>query len=192
MRRRKRSRASRLVAARIGALLGGVLLRGIGAWFDNLVAGITAGLPLGSIVGYGLEAGTIHGLAITNGPAYRAPATRVVGVYLHGTDVLIDVQRAHAPALVSFGALTELPSVPGFVVMKLIQDAQNAPQVRDALRLVAPRPFVWPGAADCQRAPTDFAAFHVSQGLGLLDALIGACAVGLPADQCNFSVKHYR
>ena len=68
------------------------------------------------------------------------------------TDILIDVQRKHAPALAWFAGLTTLPSVPGFVVMELIQDAQNAAQVREALKLVAPLPVVWPTTADCQRA----------------------------------------
>ena len=47
------------------------------------------------------------------------------------TDILLDVQRKHAPALAWFAGLTTLPSVPGFVVMELIQDAQNAAQVRE-------------------------------------------------------------
>jgi predicted nucleic acid-binding protein len=113
-------------------------------------------------------------------------------VYLLDTDVLIDVQRGHAPALAWFAGILELPSVPGFVVMELIQDAQNTRQVRAALRLVAPLPVVWPTASDCQRALTDFAVFHVSQGLGLIDALIGAAAVGLSASRCTFNVKHDR
>jgi len=56
--------------------------------------------------------------------------------------------------------------------MELIQDTQNARQVRQALKLVAPLPVVWPTAADCQRALTDFIAYHLSHSLGLLDALI--------------------
>ncbi len=51
-------------------------------------------------------------------------------MYVLDTDVLIDIQRGHAPALVWFTGLTDLPSVPGLVVMELIQDAQNAQQVR--------------------------------------------------------------
>lgn len=108
------------------------------------------------------------------------------------TDVLIDVQRTHPAAVTWFTGLTEVPSVPGFVVMELIQDAQNGRQIRDALRMIAPLPVVWPSAADCQRALADFTAFHLSHGLGLLDALIGACAVGLSAELCTFNVKHYR
>jgi hypothetical protein len=77
-------------------------------------------------------------------------------MYLLDTDVLIDIQRKYAPALTWFATLTELLAVPDLVVMELIQDAQNARQVRQALKLVAPLPVVWPTAADCQRALTDF------------------------------------
>lgn len=108
------------------------------------------------------------------------------------TDVLIDVQRGHTAALAWFASLADLPSVPGLVVMELIQGAQDSRQVRDVLRLTAPLPIVWPTTADCQRALADFTAFHLSQGLGLLDALIASIAVGLSADLCTFNDKHYR
>ena len=108
------------------------------------------------------------------------------------TDVLIDVQRGHAAALAWFAGLTEVPSVPGLVVMELIQGAQNAKQVRDALRLTAPLPIIWPTTTDCQRALADFTAFHLSHNLGLLDALIASVAVGLSAELCTFNEKHYR
>ena len=49
-------------------------------------------------------------------------------MYLLDTDILIDIQRSYAPALAWFTSLIDLPSVPGFVVMELIQDAQNARQ----------------------------------------------------------------
>jgi predicted nucleic acid-binding protein len=108
------------------------------------------------------------------------------------TDVLIDVQRGHPPAMAWFGGLTDLPSVPGFVVMELIQDARNANEVRQAQKLIAPLRIVWPTEADCNRALSDFSAYHLSHGLGLLDALIAACAVGSGATLCTFNEKHYR
>ena len=40
----------------------------------------------------------------------------------------------------------------------------------------------WPTERDCLAQLSDFAAYHLSHGLGLLDALIGSCAVGRPAD----------
>jgi predicted nucleic acid-binding protein len=107
------------------------------------------------------------------------------------TDVLIDVQRGHPPALTWFGGLTELPAVPGFVVMEMVQDARNALEVRQALKLAAPLQVVWPTEADCARALSDFTAYHLSHGLGLLDTLIGACAIGLSATLLTFNAKHY-
>jgi predicted nucleic acid-binding protein len=108
------------------------------------------------------------------------------------TDILIDVQRGHPPALAWFAALTELPSVPGFVVMELVQDARNQREVEQALKLVAPLSVVWPSAADCNRALTDFSTHHLPHGLGLIDALISACAIGLSAKLLTFNDKHYR
>jgi predicted nucleic acid-binding protein len=108
------------------------------------------------------------------------------------TDVLIDIQKGRPQALAWFGSLTELPSVPGLVVMELIQGAQNTQQIRQALKLVAPMPVVWPTETDCTRALSDFSVFHLSHGLGLLDSLIAACALGRSATLCTFNSKHYR
>lgn len=108
------------------------------------------------------------------------------------SDVLIDVQRGYAPAVAWFSELEELPSVPGFVVMELIQDASNSQRVRQTLKLVAPLPIVWPSEADCARALADFTAHHLSHRLGLLDSLIAACAIGRSATLCTFNAKHYR
>jgi predicted nucleic acid-binding protein len=108
------------------------------------------------------------------------------------TDVLIDIQRGHPPAVAWFAGLTEPPLVPGFVVMELVQDARNSGEVAQALKLVAPLPIVWPSEADCSRALADFSALHLSQGLGLLDALIAACATGRAATLYTFNAKHYR
>ena len=108
------------------------------------------------------------------------------------TDVLIDFQRKYPPALAWYNSLTEVPSVPGLVIMELIQDAQNRRQVQAVLRLVMPMPVVWPTETDCDRALSDFTAFHLSHRLGLLDALIAACALGQAATLSTFNLKHYR
>jgi hypothetical protein len=86
------------------------------------------------------------------------------------TDVLIDVQRGHPPALAWFAGLTDVPAVPGFVVMELVQDARNLREVRRALKLVAPLQVIWPTEVDCARALSDFTSYHLSDRLGLLDA----------------------
>ena len=108
------------------------------------------------------------------------------------TDVLIDVQRGHPPAVSWFAGLKDLPAVSGFTVMELVQDAPDARRLREALQLVAPLPVVWPTQIDCGRALSDFAAYHLSHGLGLLDALIAAGAIGQGAMLFTFNAKHYR
>ncbi|WP_413176259.1 PIN domain-containing protein [Anabaena azotica] len=113
-------------------------------------------------------------------------------MYLLDTDILIDIQRGHAPAIAWFASLPEIPSVPGFVVMELIQNAQNSQRLRDTLKLVAPLPVIWPTEVDCAVALSNFTTYHLSDNLGLLDALIGACAVGRGATLCTFNIKHYR
>lgn len=113
-------------------------------------------------------------------------------MYLLDTDVLIDIQRGHTPAIAWFSSLSDIPSVPGFVVMELIQDSQNMQQVRKALQLIAPLPVIWATEADCVRALSDFTTYHLSNSLGLLNALIAACAVGRGLTLCTFNVKHYR
>jgi predicted nucleic acid-binding protein len=112
-------------------------------------------------------------------------------MYLLDTDILIDVQRGHAPALAWFASLDKLPLVSGFTVMELVQDAPSAQHVQKALKLVSPFPIVWPTEAECSRALADFVTYHLSHGLGLLDALIAACAIGRSVSLCTFNVKHY-
>jgi predicted nucleic acid-binding protein len=112
-------------------------------------------------------------------------------MYLLDTDVLIDIQRGHAPALAWFAGLNELPLVSGFTVMELIQDAPSSQHVRKALKLVSPFLVVWPTEAECSRGLATFATYHLSHGLGLLDALIAACALGRSTTLCTFNTKHY-
>jgi predicted nucleic acid-binding protein len=107
-------------------------------------------------------------------------------------DVLIDVQRGHPPALSWFSSLKELPSIPGFVVMELIQDERNAREARQAMKLAAPLTIIWSEETDCFCALSDFMTFHLSHGLGLIDSLIASCAIGRNATLNTFNAKHYK
>jgi predicted nucleic acid-binding protein len=113
-------------------------------------------------------------------------------VYLLDTDILIDIQLGYRPAVVWFNGLEVLPHVSGLVVMEMIQDAANSQQLQSVLKLVSPLPTLWPTVSDCQRALAEFTRFHLSHGIGLLDALIGATAIGAGAQLCTFNIKHYR
>jgi predicted nucleic acid-binding protein len=107
------------------------------------------------------------------------------------TDILIDVQRGHPPAVAWFSGLTERPAVPLLVVMELLQDAANKIQVNKTLALIAPLTIVYTTPADQQRALQDYQTLRLPHGLGLLDSLIAATAIGLGAPLCTFNVKHF-
>ncbi len=107
-------------------------------------------------------------------------------------DILIDVQRGHPPAVVWYTSLPVYPTVPGLIIMELMQDARNKREVEQALRLVKPLPVTWPTNADCERALQDFRVLHLSHSLGLIDSLVAAMAIGLGATLCTFNIKHYR
>ena len=53
-------------------------------------------------------------------------------------------------------------------------------------------PLYWPSQSDCSRAYGDFAQFHLSDGIGILDALIAETAVGHNLSLATFNEKHYR
>ena len=112
-------------------------------------------------------------------------------LHLLDTDIRIDVQRGHPPAVTWFDALTQRPGVPGLVLTELIQNAQNAGQVRLAESLVYGLPLFWPSTMDCQRALADYRRLHLSHNLGLIDPLVGATTIGLSAILC-VNVKQHR
>jgi predicted nucleic acid-binding protein len=112
-------------------------------------------------------------------------------VELVDTDVLIDVQRGHPPAVGWFKNLNQLPDVPGFVVMEFFQSARNTGEIQRATQLVAPMTIVWPTEHDCIQALSNFATLHLSHSLGLLDSLIAATAMGNNATLLTFNGKHF-
>ncbi|WP_017295482.1 PIN domain-containing protein [Geminocystis herdmanii] len=113
-------------------------------------------------------------------------------MYVLDTDILIDVLRGHQPAITWFTSLTEMPNIPGFVVMELIQNTKNKQEVNQVFKLIAPLSIIWLSEVDCENALSDFTKYHLSDGVGLLDALIAHCSIGKNATLCTFNVKHYR
>ena len=74
----------------------------------------------------------------------------------------------------------------------LVQDARNSHEERKALALVDSLDVVWPSPAECESALDHFAQLHLPHGLGLLDSLIAATAVGHGSVLNTFNERHYR
>jgi len=81
--------------------------------------------------------------------------------------------------------------IPGLVAMELLQGCRNREEQEHLERFLRPYQRHWPSHTDCARAFDDFAAYHLSHDLGILDALIAETAVGLSTELATFNTKHY-
>lgn len=108
------------------------------------------------------------------------------------TDVMVDVMRRHAPAVAWLDSLgTETIGIPGLVAMELLQGCRNREEQQRVENVLRPYTLYWASWVDCARAFDDFAAYHLSHTLGILDALIAETAVGLGVELATFNTKHY-
>src|SRR5438105_6800601 len=107
------------------------------------------------------------------------------------TDVMVDFLRGHPPAVAWLTVLPPPMGLPGIVAMELIQGCRNLVEQQRVEQELQRFAWHWPTVSDCLRAYHDFAAYHLSQALGLLDALIAETAVGLNEPLATFNVKHY-
>ena len=108
------------------------------------------------------------------------------------TDVLVDVVRRYPPAMQWLEQLgsTEV-TLPGFVVMELIEGCGSRVQQRRVERILESFKIVWPSEQTCERALKVFAHNYLAHGLGILDAVIGQIEVDLDVPLASFNQKHY-
>ena len=107
------------------------------------------------------------------------------------TDVMVDILRGYEPAKLWLASVEEI-GVSGLVAMELIQGCQNTKEQRNLENQLSEYPLYWPSLDDCNRAMKSFSSHHLSDNIGLLDALIAETAIGIDAELATFNVKHYR
>jgi predicted nucleic acid-binding protein len=109
------------------------------------------------------------------------------------TDVMIDMLRQYAPAVEWLRSLgTEELALFGLVAMELLQGCRNRIEQQRVERQLRSYRLYWPSQTDCERAFQDYATYHLSHQLGILDALIAETAVGLGVTLATFNARHYR
>lgn len=108
------------------------------------------------------------------------------------SDVMIDLLRRHSPAVTWLASLDEEEiGLPGFVVMELLQGCSNKSEQDEVEKVLTGCEVLWPLPETCGEALEVFARYHLSHGVGLLDALIGQTAVALNLPLHTFNRKHY-
>lgn len=108
------------------------------------------------------------------------------------TDVIIDLLRSYPSALTWLDSLgDEELLLPGLVVMELIQGCRSKIEQDKLEGELDNYSMVWPTPSICEEAMSTFSRYHLSHGLGILDALIGQTAVSLELPLHTFNQKHY-
>lgn len=109
------------------------------------------------------------------------------------TDILVDVLRAHAPALHWLEGLNDSPvGLPGLVALELVQGCRNRSEQHRVEKAIHKYQLFWPTSADSGRALHSFTLVHLKSGIGILDTLIAETAIGLGAPLATFNARHYR
>lgn len=109
------------------------------------------------------------------------------------TDILIDFLRGYPPALEWLSAQPDEDLViPIFVLMELIQGCQSKRELETMRKTFEPFYIYLPTQTDCEQALSFFEDGYLSHGLGLVDAFIAACALGLDQPLYTFNQKHFR
>ena len=108
------------------------------------------------------------------------------------SDVMIDLLRGYPPAVAWLETLRDEELIlPGFVVMELIQGCDNKVEQEKLEKKLSQFEIAWPAPETCDQALHIFTRYHLSQGLGFLDALIGQTAVVMNLPFYTFNRKHY-
>ncbi len=109
------------------------------------------------------------------------------------SDVMIDILRQYKPALDWLKMLdSEEIGIPGLVAMELIQGCRNSVELQKVEKILHSYRLYWSEKTDCERALNDYATYHLSNNIGMIDALIAELAVGLNVQLATFNTKHYR
>lgn len=112
--------------------------------------------------------------------------------FIMDTDVIVDVLRGHAPALVWLEHQREqVVGVPVIVRMEVMQGAKSRRDEAAIARRLDEFTCLHLQTGDSEVAESCFRQFHLSHNLGILDCLISAIAVRQGVPFYTFNAKHF-
>jgi predicted nucleic acid-binding protein len=109
------------------------------------------------------------------------------------SDILIDLFRRYEPALDWLDQLgNEWLAVPGYVAMEVVQGCRDSSAQDATLQELGYYQRLWLDLMGGERAFQLYCATHLSQNLGVLDALIAQTAIDHDLPLHTFDLKHYK
>jgi predicted nucleic acid-binding protein len=112
-------------------------------------------------------------------------------VILLDSDIAIDILRRSPPATAWISSVQDNVCLPGIVALELYQGCRDKREVTALQKELAPFAILWPSDAACDTALTHYAKAHLTNALGLLDALIAATALTYSVSLHTFNQKHF-
>lgn len=108
------------------------------------------------------------------------------------SDVMVDLQRGHEPAVAWLRDHQGLElALPGIVALQLQDGCRNKLEAARVRQFTADFRRFWPTVADCERAHAAHAELSLSHGIDVADMLIAQTALGLGVSLLTFNVKHF-
>jgi predicted nucleic acid-binding protein len=108
------------------------------------------------------------------------------------TDVVVDIERGHPPALAWLASSSAREAaLPGIAAFELVYGARNELEARRTLKCIEALRVLWPTSNDCQRALKAISRLRTS-GIGVLDILIAQTAIGCDMPLASFNHRHFR
>ncbi len=107
------------------------------------------------------------------------------------SDVLIDLQRKHPPAVTWF-TTTETPlHIAGIAVMEVFAGCRNKSEWLKAEAFFAPSDLFWLSEQGFATALSAILPLRLTNGIGLVDALIASTALEHNLPLATFNTKHF-
>lgn len=106
------------------------------------------------------------------------------------SDVLIDIIRSIPNAIEWLESLEQPPAISCFAAMELLFGSQNTRELTNVQQFLQKFEIIWPYPTDIMRAAS-YAKYKLSDGVGLIDALTAALAIGHQMVLITFNKRHF-
>ena len=112
--------------------------------------------------------------------------------YILDTDVMVDILREVPVALLWFGSLPDNPSVSCFTALELLSGSRDMREYNLVDKMLVDFSVLYPAMSDMEAAVFQLSPLSLSKGIGDMDLLIAATAIGHNMTLVSKNLKHFK